>query len=149
MKFATVLPDKLSALLRVALKDLKAVEADPNYEVYMGEWHTPTHMNGKPVCLACFAGSVMAKSLNLAPTKHQGLSTFSAGTWRKFYALNAVRTSNIDVALMHLDVDPEKISSFSMKIKAAGGHITRYETNKEKFHEDVCKLAAFLEEEGL
>lgn len=53
------LPRKPSALIRLALRDLRAVEADPRYRVDMGKCHEP--YNG--VCYVGLAGAVMAVTL--------------------------------------------------------------------------------------
>lgn len=59
-KLKSILPTKPSALLRLALEDLEAVEADKKYKVAMGKWHEP---NG--ACKVCLAGSVLAKTLQV------------------------------------------------------------------------------------
>ena len=50
-----------SQLLLLALSDLRKVERDEHYKVNMGEWHKPNSH-----CSVCFAGAVMAKSMNLS-----------------------------------------------------------------------------------
>ena len=62
-----VLPDKLSELLNVALKDLKKCERSKKYEVYMMAWHLPN--SDKGTCMVCLAGSVMAKEFKLSPSE--------------------------------------------------------------------------------
>ena len=58
-----VLPDRLSALLRLALDDLRAVAGDhPLYEVDMTVWHHPALLDDDDDglfdrCLVCLAGS--------------------------------------------------------------------------------------------
>lgn len=53
------LPKKLSDRILLALHDLELCEADPNYEIEMGNWHVPW----KGICEVCLSGSVMAKTL--------------------------------------------------------------------------------------
>jgi hypothetical protein len=57
---APALPDTLSGLLRVAVRDARLVQKDPAYRLDMGTWHSPT---GNERCSVCLAGAVMAKTL--------------------------------------------------------------------------------------
>lgn len=54
-------PSKPSELIRLALRDLRAVERSKKYTVDMGSWHEPNEDTG--VCHVCLAGAVMARSL--------------------------------------------------------------------------------------
>ena len=62
-KNPVLLAKKPSQLLRLAIRDLKAVRKLPNkYRVDMAVWHaTNSH------CSVCFAGAVMAQSLKVSP----------------------------------------------------------------------------------
>lgn len=62
MKKNHELPTKLSALIKVALKDLKKVEKDKNYKVNLSMWHQTFDDD---VCYVCLAGAVLAKSLKI------------------------------------------------------------------------------------
>lgn len=57
------LPDKLSALLRLAVHDARLVAKDPRYELDMDVWHS-VHGNK---CAVCMAGAVMVRSLGVKP----------------------------------------------------------------------------------
>ena len=62
-----VLPGKPSELILLALRDLKAVEKDSYYTVNMGCYHLPmrdVYPEAENQCAVCFAGAVMAKTLN-------------------------------------------------------------------------------------
>lgn len=73
-------PSKPSELIRLALRDLKAVERSKNYVINMHSWHEPDETAG--VCHVCLAGAVMARSLkaergsDLTPSEmmHAGVS---------------------------------------------------------------------------
>ena len=52
---------KPSALIRLALADLAKCEDDEGYVIDMDTWHGD---NGKYECVVCFAGAVMAQTLN-------------------------------------------------------------------------------------
>lgn len=55
------LPLDPSELLTLAANDLRAVGDNPDYQVYMGDWHAP---DGR-VCSVCLAGAVMAGTLKV------------------------------------------------------------------------------------
>ena len=59
MLHMTKLPEKLSDLLRLAVRDAQACEADPRYVLYMGEWHRRAGAH----CYVCMAGAIMAQTL--------------------------------------------------------------------------------------
>lgn len=61
----TILPKTPSKLIRLALADLRACEADSWYAVDMYMWHYPSKSKKHPkICSVCLAGAVMAKSLD-------------------------------------------------------------------------------------
>ena len=64
------LPDKISALLRVALADVEKCDADPVYVLDMNRWHDPIKTPAGPVCAVCMAGAVMAQTLKISPDNH-------------------------------------------------------------------------------
>src|SRR6188768_5909 len=100
------LPEKLSALIRVALADLAKVERSKKYQVDMGMWHGPRRaynpatgtIESSGPCCVCFAGAVMACEFRLEPTENEDVG-FSPKNWQKFYALNAIRVGNVNSAL--------------------------------------------------
>lgn len=70
MKKNIKLPEKQSALLRLAVKDAQVIEKNKNYKFDMGEWHLPKFDNtGKPTgkCTVCLAGAVIANTLKVSP----------------------------------------------------------------------------------
>ncbi len=97
------LPDKPSELVELAIKDLMLCHEDPRYEIEYGVWHR-TYSNSKQ-CYVCFAGSVIAQTLQACPSnivsplnfildssplsyrqihKLYALSSFSFGIYRDF-----------------------------------------------------------------
>lgn len=56
-------PKTLGELMTLALKDLEAVEADPNCKVSMSDWVKRDTEDGHTFCYVCLAGAVMAKTL--------------------------------------------------------------------------------------
>jgi hypothetical protein len=106
------LPDKLSDLIEVAVKDLEAVEQDPHYVVNMDTWHRAEAQEfrigqqvfEKEPCTVCLAGAVMAKTLEVPrywsknPVDFRGENS----TEDKLIALDLVRRGFIDGALRQL-----------------------------------------------
>ena len=130
----TTLPDKPSALIRVALADLRKVERDKRYKVDMANWHEP----GVDVCYVCLAGAVMAKSIRIDPKA----SCTPKGTEHssKLYALNRLREGRVGWAFHNLGIrdDGNKFDRY----------ITVYSFDPEAFHADMNKLADDLEAAG-
>lgn len=85
------LPDKLSELLRLAVKDAKLCEEDSNYELNMSFWHQLV----KDKCIVCLAGSVMAQTLELLPEEVIGCiedSGFCLDTKKKLTYIDMMRS---------------------------------------------------------
>ena len=83
-----VLPDSLSDLLEVGLRDLELCEQDDRYrvDIYMDNWHIPRD----GYCYVDLAGCVMAQTLN-APIDQKRTTTpwmsFDNDDWLKLEAL--------------------------------------------------------------
>jgi hypothetical protein len=138
-KKQTKLPDKPSALIRLALRDLEKCERSKRYGINMAEWHKP---NG--VCEVCLAGAVMAKTLSVPANVH--LDPFAMlphqdDSARKLIALDYFRCGQVNAGIINMGVTcgryigPERI--------------TNYLDNKPQFKKDMRKLAAMLAKEGL
>ncbi len=88
------LPDKPSALLRLAVSDAQKCEADPRYELRMSTWHRPNYYNYQdadsplPRCLVCMAGAVMAQTFGLDPSEQSDPEDCEDETTRR--RLNAI-----------------------------------------------------------
>jgi hypothetical protein len=112
------LPDKLSDLIRLAVKDAQTVAKLPGYKLDMRMWHQP---KDDDTCNVCLAGSVMANTLGADRRESLGLYNTRPGNihrWGngkgKFYgsesdgnkllALNAVRTGDFNWAATHMGV---------------------------------------------
>lgn len=123
----TELPSKLSDLLALALNDLKAVEADPNYTVDMKNWHRPD----KDVCAVCLAGAVMAKSLGVARDNSSNPDFFGK-----------------DVGLKLLDLDSLRCGVVPNDMRLSR-NVHSYRENPQAWREDMVKLHTDLVEAGL
>jgi len=135
------LPNKPSALIRVALIDLEKAETNPVFAIDMSVYHTP--IKSVSTCCVCFAGCVMATSKESGNgTMHLGPADFCSKTEAKLAALDYFREGLIYSGLSRMGIDcPE-----SMKITHT---ITSYYTSPIHFKEDMHVLANDLEKRGL
>lgn len=134
----------VSGLIRIALADLEACEADPLYEIDMDVWHVPNSH-----CAICLAGSVMAKTLNVPRTWkfHQGTLEpfFSDLVARQLMALDFFRIGWHESGWEVLEL-PED----DLPLGASEGVLIPciYEDNPEKFKQDMNDLADLFEAAG-
>lgn len=96
---------KPSELIRVALADLDKCDRDPQYEVYMQDWHSPGE-NG--CCLVCFAGAVMAKSFGLSPDSEHHPDDFAPLVGARLEAVDFFRMGAIASGLTRCSVTHNK-----------------------------------------
>jgi hypothetical protein len=132
------LPEKMSDLIDVALEDLAKVEASEKYIVEMGTWHEP----GEPMeaCEVCFAGGVMAMSLNADPEDLLSPDDFKLDIANKLSALNELRMGDTQCAALELGIDH---GEFPFR------NITHYSDDPAGFVADTKQLAVDLREAGL
>lgn len=144
-------PKKLSAAILLALADLEAVEKDPRYIVKMYDWHVPSEMSTSLKCEVCFAGSVMAKSLNSAIGNAVYPADFGKAWCKVFKALNYVRCGDIQPALdrFYSDASPNIGALaypdwFGFKY-AFNENELNYEENPVAFKDAMFDVATMLE----
>lgn len=144
------LPNKLSKLIEVALDDLDKCEQDPKYKVDMDAWHLPNSH-----CSVCFAGTVMAKSLNTDRSYDvDGYDEkFTDSQWDKFMALDQARCGFWVSAIWEIPVNRgEPYVEISDKIEAlplpTGTNLPEYSTDKKKFKDMMVLAAGILAAEG-
>lgn len=141
------LPKKLSDLIVVAIKDLKAVEKSKTYEVNMSQWHTAYERPkvGTPAtkCSVCFAGSVMAKSMKLNPeTQINDPDYFSAHNRQRLYALDTLRSGDVEKALDQIgDSMPDSLT-FEHQV------VPGYYGNPVGFKDKMLEIAKTLKQIG-
>lgn len=109
LKFVDLrVPRKLSAWIRLALKDAEAVAKRPNVVFHMSNWMTLFRDQSKRVkCSICFAGAVMLGHLEKTPAKLLGRKEFAdfqarhCGTrlYNKMRALNYARVGELTIAV--------------------------------------------------
>lgn len=134
------LPDKPSELIRVALADLRKVEAMPDvYKIDMGDWHAVDDDSNH--CFVCLAGSVMAQTLKVDAGSNCEPWDFDEVTCGKLEALNEFRAGCVRAGLSCLDVENGP--------SVDDREMARYADNPEAFHRDMQTLASDLEAVGL
>lgn len=90
------LPEKLSALIEVALVDLAAVRADPRYVIDLGIYHHKP--SATEPCSVCLAGAVMAGTLGADIVRDLGPYNFGETARDQLHALNHVRVGRVEDA---------------------------------------------------
>lgn len=131
---ALTLPDKPSALLRLALDDLAKVEAlSDRYQVDMERWHLPDAARSK--CSVCLAGSVMAMSLGADPTMALDPYEWWDDTIeKKLELLNELRLGN---------------TATISGARCLSRSVPHYSTSPTQFRTALLSLASDLEALGL
>lgn len=143
-------PKRLSTAMRIALADIRKVEKDPRYQVNMHFWHRPI-LSGPLVpggetvrCQVCFAGSVMAKTLDYDPNKSvYGTEEAESGWDKVFTALNYAHIGEVKNALEDLGRNAEKLKPGQVYIP-----VFRYEENPVLWRKDMFKIVHMLERMG-
>lgn len=103
MRLKKLLPDKPSALIRLALADLEATEKMPEYHINMREFHEGM-ISTEFKCEVCFAGAVMARTIKVSPFMNAMPDDFDDATEAKLNALDAFRSGDIEAAFVYLDI---------------------------------------------
>jgi hypothetical protein len=142
------LPNKPSGLIRLALEDLKKCLANPDYEIDMDVWHSPTD---EGTCHVCLAGAVMAQTLRLEPDGD--LSPYDLVTKYhmpqevvdKLRAINSLRLGMVEFGLDAMGIDIAESGLALDKYYT----ITAYADDVEQFQQDLHELANTLERQGV
>lgn len=99
------LPNKLSALLRIAVEDAQAIEKTRGYVLAMDTWHLAA--GGRRKCAVCMAGSVMAK--HLGASRKDSLHPCDFPEYESLLlAINEMRVGSFHQAALCLGFDPRK-----------------------------------------
>ncbi len=140
---AMKLPDKLSELLKLAIKDLLETEKDKRYSVDMDSWHE--YDPRANVCYVCLAGAVITQTIKLDFTTQCNLI-------HPHYDIPGIET-NIDQLLAinsaRLGEINQAISLLGNNTKFGDRDITDYHVNRESFLSDMYGLIDDLEKAGL
>lgn len=165
-KGKTILPRKLSSLIRIALKDIRKAEASDKAVVDMSFYFHPNQaldcmINGntvytKEVCVMCAAGSVMAFTLKAKMNGDRNLEPANfPGNHDQLYAIDALRIGDVldaalTLGLVKLDEYGDLASESEAKFESFDEPIPEYEVqDPEPFHKAMEKLQAKLQKAGL
>jgi len=158
-KPTTKLPDKPSALIRLAIDDITKVEQmKTKYKIDMDTWHQPAttvtdpndfnyeysaNHDPKKRCAVCLAGSVMACTLKVDPTLDVTTDNFDKDTENKLDAIDAFRCGDLHHAFETLGL-AKKFPRYLMdEIE-----MVDYSSSPKKFKEEQLHLADVLEALG-
>ena len=144
------LPEQLSELIRIALKDEAKAFKSKHYQVDMNDWHTPLFREG--VCEVCLAGAVMAYELGIKPNLHATPGTFKdEGLQRKLSALDEIRQGNIDysVAIMRNVAISDASDLLVMLGVPTSMEVCEHSYYRLQWRKDMFKIIRMLERAGL
>lgn len=156
VKKEVILPRKLSALVRIALRDIrKAEKAADKYIIDMSTYHEPTQIvcqredtntiiSTQNVCVVCAAGSVMAFSLGAKIDQELEPYKFP-GNRQQLEAINNLRLGDVGNAYAYLNG-----GDVPKKVWGLQTIMPNYDLkNPEPFHKAMEKLQAKLIKNGL
>lgn len=134
-QFEVALP---SEIILMALDDLELVEKDPRYDIDMNYYHYQVQ-RGKATCAVCFAGAVIAKTLEQPIDKDLVASdlTNNRAIMKRIYALNAFRMGQVASGLREMGM-----STKSLPLPQVG--VTPYFVSPERFKVDMRNIAKGL-----
>jgi hypothetical protein len=140
-----VLPEKLSDLIATALADMQRVRRLKEYRIDLDVWHAPS--NGK--CSVCFAGAVMAGTLQRSPDEHLEITSFAnRHESARLKALNDIREGDLDCALERLGLPIEAYYDAPSIDSVFGRDLDDYQT-RAKFYRQMRALSKHLAAKGL
>ena len=148
-----LLPDAPHELVLLAISDLEKVSGDDRYVVCMGRWHSPVsdveHLKDNSEntqCAVCFAGSVMAKTLNVDIDRDvKSLSKVfkkDTDTVNKLMALDFIRMGDVRKALDQI-TSLSKEFSFGIPFHV---DVPKYSEDREGFISSMRYISNILEE---
>jgi len=139
------LPDKMSDLLALAARDLRAVEEDSAYRVDMSDWHFPDPYTGQ--CEVCMAGAVLAVTVGVDPQEEFVPDTMTLDLHKKMLAINSLRMGNVHKASFTLR--GTETAREAARLADLDRGMSDYHIDREAFFADVEKLIQDLRQAGL
>lgn len=131
------LPDKLSDLLDLAVKDCKICEKDDYYVLNMNSWH----MYDGGLCYVCMAGAVMAQTMGVPFNHTTEMKEMPDEIYKKLSHINTMRIGSIPLE----DCDQEIRRNFGNLIRP----IYKEEKTGRADWEHYTKAAEYLRSVGL
>ncbi len=163
VKKKIVLPNKMSALVGIALRDIRKAEKQRNkFVIDMGTYFDPnqelvcqvgeTVVSSQKVCVLCAAGSVMAFSLGKAnSTTELNPDAFMSNS-NQLRAIDSLRQGSARYAAINLELPDtyDEFGSVSEKYSGMDSIIPEYSIqDPEPFHKAMEKFKAQLQKAGL
>ena len=142
------LPNKPSELMRLAVKDLMAIETDPAYTINMSYWHYPLRIeSGEGTitrCAVCMAGAVLANTLHKPATTEQYPDIYPREVKDALQAIDAFRAGSIHEGCSYLRLPYESYDFLPWEIP-----IANYDSRVLSFYDDMDGLIELFESVGL
>ena len=137
------LPATPSKLIRLAMADLYVMEQSPNYQIHMGEWHSPQYVDrGKGICNVCLAGAVIANTLGCNRLTLIDPDRFTSKIEGKLRALDYFRMGSVGAGFQCMRRSFDKGMKFDRDIE-------NYDTDPLLFKRQMRQLARTLEANNL
>ena len=144
------IPTTPGALIRAALRDLRACEADDRYIVDMSDCHAPiTDDDGRKVCRVGLVGAVLAQTLGEPHDRSisdDDLEQYGCETKKLMIALTHFRYGELDLGLFFLYHDQSELSEEWEKYAS---EVVYDASNPDEFHARMNSLADYLASCGL
>lgn len=138
-EMSCVLPDKPSALIRLALSDMEKTVAR-GIKINMTSWID--FDDEKTVCGVCFAGAVLLETCGVATSLLlSSILIKESKLRRQMWALDAFRNGEIWEGLAHLRLPIRGLPRYVV--------VHNYFAGAELFQEDMNSMAAMFEAAGL
>lgn len=160
-KKKVILPTKMSALIKLALKDIRKMEKTAGVVVDMSTFFAPkseivcaTHSGAivekRTACVLCAAGAVMAGTLGANIRGQSKAPQDFKGNENQLNAIDCLREGSVGDAASNLGLFTDDYGPKYAKYSAFNETIPEYEPmNPKPFHKAMEKLQVKLEKAGL
>ena len=128
-------PIKPSALIRIAIRDEEKAHASSDHTVDMEDWHEPLGST----CAVCFAGAVMAFTLDVDARTYIQPKKFDRHTSNCLLALNSFRRGKVCRGLHKMGL------SYRRKTRKLERYVMPYRGDRLAFRCAMKKIANDLE----
>ena len=145
------LPDTLSGMIRLGVKELKWAEDDPHYRVEMHAWHGWKEVDTTQ-CSVCMAGAIIAHTMGEQWGAETHPEDYGEENSAKLRAVNQARTGWIERALLTMGLDQSKRKDLYQRgVKPDYEDMLPpniYVENPDRFYAVMETIAADLEAAG-
>lgn len=159
-KVKNPLPEKFSAAIRLAIKDMKALSHSTRYKIDMSSWHQFSQIDD--ICYVCMAGAVLTRNFYI-PRNKDILMCDLLDADRRLEAFNSLRVGLVFLALKTYVKPYDKPYKFGlftasdrkvesdwvkMAFRVSDLSYTPYTASPKKFYKWCNEVADILEENG-